>query len=63
MDNGVKGQCLNYIEMFRNNKGDMVSYHKTMEEEKDFSLDNLISGTHLHFKFKKKMCEMKKTES
>ena len=59
----IKPECLNYIEMFRNDKGDMVSYHKTLEEEKNFSLDNLISGTRLHFKFKKMMCEMKKTGS
>ncbi len=59
----MKPECLNYIEMYRNDKGDMVSYHKTMEEEKNFSLDNLISGTRLHFKFKKMMCEMKKTGS
>ena len=59
----IKPECLNYIEMFRNDKGDMVSYHKTVEEEKNFSLDNLISGTRLHFKFKKMMCEMKKTGS
>ena len=59
----MKPECLNYIEMYRNDKGDMVSYHKTMEEEKNFSLYNLISGTRLHFKFKKMMCEMKKTGS
>lgn len=62
-DGTIKPECLNYIEMFRNDKGDMVSYHKTLEEEKNFSLDNLISGTRLHFKFKKMMCEMKKTGS
>lgn len=59
----IKPECLNFIEMYRNDKGDMVSYHKTMEDEKNFSLDNLISGTRLHFKFKKMMCEMKKTGS
>lgn len=59
----MKPECLNYIEMYRNDKGDIVSYHKTMEEEKNFSLDNLISGTRLHFKFKKMMCQMKKTGS
>lgn len=62
-DGEIKPESLNFIEMFRNDKGDMVSYHKTMEEKKNFSLDNLISGTPLHFKFKKMMCEMKSSKS
>ena len=28
----LKPECLDLIEMFRNDKGDMVSYHKTLEE-------------------------------
>lgn len=62
-DGAIKPECLNFIEMFRNDKGDMVSYHKTLEENKDFSLEDLISGTPRHFKFKKMLCEMKKTDS
>lgn len=62
-DIAIKPECLNYIEMFRNDKGDMVSYHKTMEEKKDYSLNNLISGDPLHFKFKKMVCELKNKDS
>lgn len=62
-DGAIKPECLNFIEMFRNDKGDMVSYHRTLEETKDFSLEDLISGTPRHFKFKKMLCQMQKTGS
>ena len=28
-DGALTPSCLNYIEMYRNDKGDMVSYHKS----------------------------------
>lgn len=62
-DGAIKPECLNYIEMFRNDKGDMVSYHRTLEKRKDFTLEDLIPGTPRHFKFKKMLCQMQKTGS
>lgn len=62
-DGAIMPEFLNYIEMFRNDRGDMVSYHKTPEEIKEFSLDNLISSIPHHLKFKKMLCEMKKNDS
>ena len=38
-DDEIKPECLNYIEMFRNDKGDMVSYHKD-KEDNSVSLDH-----------------------
>lgn len=34
-----------------------------MKDEKNYSLEGLVSGALLHFKFKKMMCKMKKSES
>ena len=62
-DGAIKQEFLNYIEMFRNDKCDMVSYHKTLEERKAFSLEDIISRTPHHLKFKKMLCTMKKASS
>lgn len=55
-DGALKPSCLNYIEMYRNDKGDMVSYHKEKE-------DNNASLNHIDnfdYHFHKMMCTLKK---
>lgn len=54
---------LKYIEMFRNDKGDMVSYHKEMEKEVELSLEKVLSGGPIILKFKKMMCTIRKQGS
>lgn len=58
-DDEIKPECLNYIEMFRNDKGDMVSYHKD-KEDNSVSLDHIARGEGFEYNFRKMFCTLKR---
>lgn len=58
-DDEIKPECLNYIEMFRNDKGDMVSYHKD-KEDNSVSLDHIARGEGFEYNFHKMFCTLKR---
>lgn len=58
-DGAIKPDLLNYIEMYRNDKGDMVSYHKD-KEDNSVSLDHIARGEGFEYNFHKMFCTLKR---
>lgn len=58
-DGEIKHNSLLYIEMYRNDKGDMVSYHKDKVDD-SVSLDNIANGEDFEYKFHIMLCNLKK---
>ena len=58
----LKASCLDYIEMYRNDKGDMVSYHKNKKEENN-PLDCIENDVPFVFHFKKMLCTLRNSKS
>ncbi len=58
----LKASCLDYIEMYRNDKGDMISYHKNKKAENN-PLECIEKGNSFDFHFKKMLCSLGKSNS